>query len=58
MILFSSLSRIEEGRLFRRSWIGYPTRQAAEMAPKLLWDEGHVVRVEQIGARWHVWRSV
>lgn len=58
MILFSSLSRIEEGRLFRRTWIGYPTRQAAEAASKLLWDEGCAVRVEQIGRRWHVWRSV
>jgi hypothetical protein len=52
-----SLFRIEEGRLFRRTWIGYPTRQAAEEASKLLWDEGHVVRVGQIGRRWHVWWS-
>jgi hypothetical protein len=52
-----SLFRIEDGRLFVRSFFGYPTQQAAEEMAKLLWDEGHAVRVEQIGTRWHVWRS-
>jgi hypothetical protein len=52
-----SLFRIEDGRLFVRSFFGYPTQQAAEEMAKLLWDEGYAVRVERIGALWHVWRS-
>jgi|GEM_PF-1650194 len=57
MTFFSSLSRVEDGRLFVRSFFGYPTRRAAEEMAKHLWDEGYAVRVEQIGALWHVWRS-
>jgi len=53
-----SLFRIEDGRLFVRSFFGYPTRRAAEEMAKHLWDEGYAVRVERGRFRWHVWRSI
>jgi len=51
-------SRIEDGCKFRRSIFGYSTQRGAVRAAKDLWHFGHAVRVEQVGRRWHVWRSV
>jgi len=52
------LTRYEDGRKFRRSILGYRTETAATDASKHLWRMGYVVKVEQIGSRWHVWWSV
>ncbi len=50
-------SRYEDGRLFRRSIIGYRTEERARVAEKILWHQDHAVRVEKGWWRWHVWRS-
>lgn len=49
--------RLESGRVFSRTLLGYETEAEALAESKRLWRAGYAVRVERAGGLWYVWRG-